>query len=116
MVGLDISATKVEMINKGKLPIIDDELESFFYEKELNFIATTDEKKAYEDASYVIISTPTNFDEKKNQFDTSTIIKIINQINKTNKNALIIIKSTVPIGFVSGLKRMELVLIFLQSF
>lgn len=104
VVGLDISATKVEMINKGKLPIIDERLESFFNEKQLHFIATTNENKAYQNARYVIVSIPTNFDEKNNQFDTSAIIEVITQINKINKNALIIIKSTVPIGFVSGLK------------
>ncbi len=96
---VDVIPAKVEMINNRKSPIKDNEIEEFFKNEKLDLEATLDGDSAYRDADIVIISTPTNYDEKKNYFDTSTVEKVIQQVIKANPDAVMIIKSTVPVGF-----------------
>ena len=97
VVALDIVEAKVDLINNKKSPIADDEIEDFLANKKLNLIATTNEAKAYTDAEIVIIATPTDYDPVKNYFNTSTVE--YEKVSKLNPNALMIIKSTVPVGF-----------------
>nr|HPK40875.1 nucleotide sugar dehydrogenase [Candidatus Cloacimonadota bacterium] len=99
VVALDIVEAKVDLINNKKSPIADDEIEDFLANKKLNLIATTNEAKAYTDAEIVIIATPTDYDPVKNYFNTSTVEYVIEKVSKLNPNALMIIKSTVPVGF-----------------
>lgn len=96
---VDIIPEKVELINARKSPIADREIETYLATKNLNLIATTDGDLAYKDAEMVIIATPTNYDEKKNYFDTSSVESVIRQVLSINPNAVMIIKSTVPVGF-----------------
>ncbi|MCU6762676.1 UDP-glucose 6-dehydrogenase [uncultured Roseburia sp.] len=96
---VDIIPEKVEMINKKISPIVDKEIEEYLAERELDLTATLDGDMAYKNADYVIISTPTNYDEKKNFFDTSSVENAVEQVLKVNKNAVIVIKSTVPVGY-----------------
>ena len=98
---LDIISDKVEMINKRISPIQDEYIEKFFKEKDLNLKATLDYKEAFENAEYVIISTPTNYDEKKNFFDTSSVEDIIQKVKSMNDNNItMVVKSTIPVGFI----------------
>lgn len=102
---LDISEEKVRKINKRISPIKDDDIENYFKEKKLNLKATLDYKEAFSNARFIIISTPTNYDEKKNFFDTSSVEDIIKKvISMHDDNMIIIIKSTVPVGFVENMK------------
>lgn len=96
---VDIIQEKVDLINSGKSPIADKEIEEYLKEKDLNLIATTDGSNAYQNADFVIISTPTNYDPKKDYFDTSSVEAVIEQVEAVNPNAVIIIKSTVPVGY-----------------
>ncbi len=96
---VDIIAEKVEMINNKMSPIVDKEIEEYLANKELNLIATTDGASAYKDAELVIISTPTNYDPNKNYFDTSSVEAVIEQVMEVNPDAVMIVKSTVPVGF-----------------
>lgn len=100
VVAVDIIQEKVDMINNKKSPIADAEIEEYLATKELNLLATTDYELALKDAEYVIISTPTNYDEKKNFFDTSSVENAIEKVLEYNPNAVIVIKSTIPVGFV----------------
>lgn len=99
VVALDIIPEKVELINNKKTPIIDKEIETYLAEKELNLTATTDAVKAYENADFVIISTPTNYDPEKSFFDTSSVEAVIEKVMQINPNAFMVIKSTVPVGY-----------------
>ncbi len=99
VVAVDVIPEKVEMINNRKSPIVDREIEEYLATKKLNLVATTDGDKAYEDADIVVISTPTNYDPGKNYFDTSSVEKVIEQVIRVNPDAVMIIKSTVPVGF-----------------
>lgn len=96
---VDIIPEKVALVNDKKSPIVDKEIEEFLSTKELNLSATMDGDSAYKDAEIVIIATPTNYDEKKNYFDTSSVENVIQQVLRVNPNATIIVKSTVPVGF-----------------
>ena len=105
VVAVDVIQKKVDMINKKKSPIVDKELEEYLSKKELNLIATTDAESAYKDADYVVVATPTNYDEKKNHFDTSSVESVIELVLKVNPNATIIIKSTVPVGYTRKIRK-----------
>ena len=96
---VDIIEEKVNLINSGKSPIVDREIQEYLATKDLNLTATTDAKLAYENADFVIISTPTNYDPKMNYFDTSSVEAVIKLVLEYNPNATMIIKSTVPVGY-----------------
>ena len=97
--GVDIIQEKVDLINRKKSPIVDKEIEEYLSTKALNLTATTDAKSAYADADFVIISTPTNYDSKKNYFDTSSVEAVIKLVMEYNPDAVMVIKSTVPVGY-----------------
>ncbi|GGN66901.1 nucleotide sugar dehydrogenase [Oceanobacillus indicireducens] len=101
---LDIIQEKVDMINNKKSPIADAEIEIFLETKELNLKATTDSTEAFRDAEFVIISTPTNYDPEKNYFDTSSVESIIENVIEINPDAVMIIKSTIPVGYTKGIR------------
>ncbi len=101
---VDIIDEKVNLINNRKSPIVDKEIEDFLANKELNLIATTDGDAAYKDAEIVIISTPTNYDPNKNYFDTSSVETVIRQVVAVNPDAVMIIKSTVPVGYTESVR------------
>jgi UDPglucose 6-dehydrogenase len=103
---LDIIQEKVDLINHRKSPIIDKEIEEYLTEKELHLTATTDAYKAYKDADYVIISTPTNYDSEKNYFNTRTVEAVIANVLSINPDAVMVIKSTVPVGYTEKVKAM----------
>lgn len=98
---VDIVEEKVKLINQGMSPIVDPEIEEYLASEEhkLDLTATTDAASAYRDADYVIISTPTNYDSEKNFFDTSSVESVIDQVMEYNPDAIIVIKSTIPVGF-----------------
>lgn len=102
---VDIVAEKVELINQKKSPIQDDYIEKYLVEKDLNLEATMDAKYAYEDAEFVVVAAPTNYDSKKNFFDTSAVEAVIQQVKKINPKAVIIIKSTIPVGFTESVQK-----------
>jgi len=104
VVALDIIPQKVKMINNRISPIKDEQIEKFFAEKELNLKATLDYKEAFEGADFIIISTPTNYDDEKNYFDTSSVEDIIQKVVGMNIKTTIVVKSTVPVGFVENMK------------
>lgn len=100
----DIIPEKVEMINNRKSPIVDKEIEEYFAEKELNLEATTDKFKAFEGAEFIIISTPTNYDPDKNYFDTSSVEDVIESVLRINQKAVMVIKSTIPVGYIKSVR------------
>ncbi len=102
---LDIVPEKIEKINNKISPIKDKEIQTFLSEKKLNLTATSDDILAYKNADFVVVSTPTNYDDKKNYFDTSSVESVIKKVIEVNSNAVIVIKSTIPIGFSNSMKK-----------
>ena len=101
---VDIIPEKVEMINKKQSPIQDDYIEKYLAEKELNLTATLDGADAYKEAEYVIIAAPTNYDSKENYFDTSAVEAVIELVMKSNPDAVMVIKSTIPVGYTKSVR------------
>lgn len=101
---VDIIPEKVELINKKISPIQDDYIEKYLAEKELNLVATLDAEMAYKDAEFVIIAAPTNYDSKKNFFDTSAVEAVIKLVMEYNPNAIMVIKSTIPVGYTKSIR------------
>ena len=101
---LDIVKEKVDMINNRKSPIVDREIEEYLAEKPLNLTATTDDVEAYTDAEYVVIATPTNYDTEQNYFDTSSVESVIERVLAVNPQAVMVIKSTIPVGYTKEIK------------
>ena len=101
---LDIVPEKVEMINNKKSPIRDEYIEEYLAEKELDLTATLDAKEAYSDADFVVIAAPTNYDSKKNFFDTSAVEAVIKLVIEYNPEAIMVIKSTIPVGFTASVR------------
>ncbi len=104
VVALDVIPEKVEMINNRKSPIRDEKIEEFFATKELNLKATLDYKEAFEGAEFVVISTPTNYDDVTNSFDTSSVEDIIQKVISMNIDTTMVVKSTIPVGFIKSIR------------
>lgn len=102
---VDIIPEKVDLINNRKSPIQDDYIEKYLAEKDLNLTATTDGKSAYKDADFVVIAAPTNYDSKKNYFDTSAVEAVIELVMSVNPNAIMVIKSTIPVGYTDSVRK-----------
>lgn len=102
---VDIVPEKVDLINKHKSPIVDKEIEDFLANKDLNLKATLDAESAYKDVDFVIIATPTNYDSEKNFFDTSAVEAVIKLVKQYNPNAIMIIKSTIPVGYTDHIRK-----------
>lgn len=102
---VDIVAEKVELINQRKSPIRDEYIEEYLKNKDLNLVATMDAEEAYSDADFVVIAAPTNYDSKKNFFDTSAVESVISLVCECNPNAVMVIKSTVPVGYTESVRR-----------
>ena len=102
---VDIVPSKVELINQKKSPIVDKEIEEYLATKPLDLVATVDGEAAYSDAEFIIIATPTNYDVEQNRFDTSSIDAVLKLVEKVNPTATVVIKSTVPVGYLEGLRK-----------
>ncbi len=105
VVALDIIPEKVEMINNRVSPIRDEYIEDYFKNKKLNLRATLDYKEAFKDAEYIVISTPTNYDDEQNHFDTSSVEDIIVKVKEMNIPTTMVVKSTIPVGFIKEMKK-----------
>jgi len=105
VVALDINEQKVQMINNKRSPIIDKDIDDFFANNNLNLFATTDKETAYQNAEFVIIATPTDYDPEQNFFDTSSVESVIADVLAINPQATIVIKSTVPVGYTVGIRK-----------
>lgn len=105
VVAFDISEERVDMVNRRISPIVDDEIERYLKEKELDIVATTNAVEAFSDAEFVIVSTPTDYDPNKSYFDTSSVESVIETVLTVNPSATIVIKSTVPVGYTSSVSK-----------
>ena len=105
VLAVDIIPEKVEMINRRQSPIQDEYIEKYFADKELDLIATLDAEMAYKKAEYVVIAAPTNYDSQKNYFDTSAVEQVIELVMRVNPNAIMVIKSTIPVGYTESVRK-----------
>ena len=105
VVAVDISQDRVDAINNHISPLEDKEIKEYLSEKELDLVATTDLKEHCKDADYVIIATPTNYDDETHYFDTSSVEDVIESVRSVNKDAIIVVKSTVPVGYTESIKQ-----------
>ena len=102
---VDINKERVDIINRGKSPIVDKEIEQYLKEGNLNLTATTDQESAYKNAEIVLVATPTNYDSDTKYFDTSAVEDVISSVTKYNENAIIVIKSTIPVGYTKNIRK-----------
>ena len=104
VVMLDIDAARVELINNNQSTVADTEIEAFLAEKKLNLTATLDKKTAYDGSSFILVATPTNYDPDSNRFDTSSVDTVVSDALQLNSSALVVIKSTIPVGHTRSLQ------------
>ena len=102
---VDVIPEKVDMINRRQSPIQDEYIEKYLREKPLDLVATTDAVAAYRDADFVVIATPTNYDPVKNYFDTTHVEEVIELVMQVNPTAIMVIKSTIPVGYTEGIRK-----------
>ncbi len=105
VVAVDVIKAKVDLINNRQSPIQDDYIEKYLAEKELHLTATLDGEKAYRDADFVVIATPTNYDSMRNYFDTTHVEEVIEQVMRVNSKAIMVIKSTIPVGYTESVRQ-----------
>ncbi len=105
VVAVDVVKEKVDLINNRQSPIQDDYIEKYLAEKELHLTATLDGEKAYRDADFVVIATPTNYDSMRNYFDTTHVEEVIEQVMRVNSKAIMVIKSTIPVGYTESVRQ-----------
>lgn len=102
---LDIDSTRVDKINSKQSTVVDSEIESFLANRKLSLLATTDKQVAYKDARFIVVATPTNYDPDTNRFDTSSVDSVVDDALAINTNALVVIKSTIPVGHTKYLQQ-----------